>query len=167
MGKVCKDKIRLPNGRIVDDYYSIELPEYVVIYAQKGDGKILFERQYKHALGSITLAVPGGCIENGELPIDAAKREFLEETGYIANKWRFVNSFIVDGNKGCGKAYFYIADGLKKFAEPIADDMEESEIVFIEPELLLKAVLNGGILMLPTAALVAIASHPYMAGENR
>lgn len=69
-----------------------------------------------------------------------AKREFLEETGYIANKWRFVNSFIVDGNKGCGKAYFYIAEGLEKFAEPIADDMEESEIVFIEPELLLKAV---------------------------
>lgn len=154
------DKIKLPSGRIVDDYYRIQLPEYVMIYAQRDtDNKVLLERQYKHALGAISLSLPTGCLEAWESPIDAGKRELLEETGYSACEWRFVGSFLVDGNKGCGRAHFFIARGLEKVAEQVEDDMEESEIVFMEPDALIKAVLHGEIPFLATAALVAIASH--------
>jgi len=163
---VYRDTIRLPSGRIVDDYYRIELPEYVMIYAQKDDGKVLFQRQYKHALGAITLALPTGCLENGEIHIDGGKREFLDETGYVAHQWKFLGSFMVDGNKGCGKAHFYIVNHLEKRAEPLEDDMEESGIVFLEPELIFRAVLNGEISLLATATLIAIVSHPYISGRK-
>lgn len=166
--KVHIDKIKLPNGRIVDDYYRVEFPEYVMVYAQRDDGKILFERQYKHALGSITLALPTGCLEDGELPLEAGKRELLEETGYIANKWRCIGSFLVDGSKGCGKVHFYIAQELVKIAEPVEDDMEESEINFLEPESLMQAILNGEIPLLATVALVALVSNlNSMVNKNR
>ncbi|HEY4717016.1 MAG TPA: NUDIX hydrolase [bacterium] len=138
-----------------------------MIYAQREDGKILFERQYKHALGAIALALPTGCIEEGELPIEAGKRELLEETGYIAHKWRFINSFLVDGNKGCGKAHFYIAQELEEIAEPVEDDMEETEIIFMKPESMFKAILNGEMPLLATAALAAVASHPSIFGGDK
>lgn len=158
--KVHVDKIKLPSGRIVDDYYRIQLPEYVMIYAQRdADNKILLERQYKHAVGSISLTLPTGCLEEWETPIDAGKRELLEETGYSAREWQSVGSFLVDGNKGCGRAHFFIARGLEKVADQIKDDMEETEIVFIEPDVLIKAVLRGAIPFLATAALIAIAAH--------
>lgn len=158
--KIHVDKVKLPSGRIVDDYYRIQLPEYVMIYAQRDeDNKILLERQYKHALGFVSLILPTGCLEEWETPIEAGKRELLEETGYSAREWRFVGSFLVDGNKGCGRAHFFIARGLEKVADQVKDDMEESEIVFIEPDVLIKAVLRGEIPLLATAALIAIATH--------
>src|SRR5208337_458342 len=80
--RVVKDTVKLPNGRIVDDYYRIEAPEYVLICARSQDGKILIERQYKHGLGKITTTFPAGFVDKDEMPLDAAKRELLEETGY-------------------------------------------------------------------------------------
>jgi|Deesub1362A_J573_1020465.scaffolds.fasta_scaffold00073_82 ADP-ribose pyrophosphatase len=160
--RVFTDRIRLPSGRIVPDYYRVELPEYAMVFAQTDDGKVLFERQYKHALGRITLALPTGCVEKGESPIETAKRELLEETGYKANKWRFVGSFLVDGNKGCGKAHFYIAEKLEKVADPVNDDAEESEILFMPINSIMKAILNGEISLLATAALLAISTNPNL-----
>lgn len=157
--RLRKDKIKLPNGRIVDDYYTIELPEYVMVYAKRDKGEALFMRQYKHALGSITLTLPTGCLEDGELPLECAKREFLEETGYIADKWRSVGSFLIDGNKGCGKVHFFIAEELKKIAEPVADDMEESEILFMPVNSVMEAIYKGEINILATASLIAIAAN--------
>lgn len=159
---VYRDTVRLPSGRIVEDYYRIQLPEYVMIYAQRDDRKVLLQQQYKHALGAVSLSLPTGCLENTELPLEAGKREFLEETGYIAHQWRFLGRFLVDGNKGCGRVHFYIAQQLEKRAEPVEDDMEETEIVFMEPKALIHAIGNGEIPLLATAALVSIATHPFL-----
>lgn len=58
-----------------------------MIYAQRDeDNKILLERQYKHALGFVSLTLPTGCLEEWETPIEAGKRELLEETGYSARE---------------------------------------------------------------------------------
>jgi ADP-ribose pyrophosphatase len=105
--RVHKDTIRLPSGRVVNDFYWIELPEYTIIYAQDKDGKILFVRQYQHALGRVSIVLPTGSLEEGEQPLKAAQQELLEETGYTAGIWRSVGSFVVDGNKGCTKFAFF------------------------------------------------------------
>src|SRR3989338_5318640 len=60
--KVYVDKIKLPNGSIVEDFYRVGLPEYVMIFAKNEDGKILFLRQYRHAVNKIILALPTGSI---------------------------------------------------------------------------------------------------------
>lgn len=119
----------------------------------------MLECQYKHALGFVFPTLPTGCLEEWETPIEAGKRELFEETGYSARDWRFVGSFLVDGDKGCERAHFFIARGLEKVADQVKDDMEEAEIVFIDPDVLIKAVLRGKISILATAALIAIATH--------
>lgn len=155
--KISKDKIELPDGSVVNDFYRIQLPEYVMIYAQKSARKVLFARQYKHALRAIILSLPAGYIRNKETPLRAAKREFLEETGYLAHKWKFMGSFLVDGNRGCGKANFFIAEKIEKIAEPIQDKMEESDIVFMDPRQALKEILNYKVSLLGIVTLLLIA----------
>lgn len=159
--RVYVDRVRLPGGKIVDDYYRIDLPEYAMIYALGRDGKVLLERIYKHAIGEISFVLPTGCIEKDEQPVETAKRELLEETGYRANKWTYIGSFVVDGNKGSGKGYFFIAEDIEKVDEPQNDEMEEAEIVFWEPELAMEYVLKSRTAELATAALLALATNPH------
>jgi len=159
--RVHVDKVRLPGGRIVDDYYRIDLPEYAMIYALGKDGKVLLERIYKHAIGEISFVLPTGCIEKDEQPLETAKRELLEETGYAANKWSYAGSFVVDGNKGSGKGYFFIAEDIEKVGEPEEDEMEEAEILFMEPERAMEYVLKSRTAELATAALLALATNPH------
>src|ERR1700688_553257 len=61
----------------------------VVILAVEESGsapRVLLERQYRHAANSYLWEIPAGRIDKGELPLPAAKRELIEETGYTAAK---------------------------------------------------------------------------------
>ena len=78
---VRKDKLMLPDGRIKDDYWSLEYPDWINVIAITKEGKYLFERQYRHGLGVVEWEIPAGVIEKGEEPMAAAKRELMEETG--------------------------------------------------------------------------------------
>jgi ADP-ribose pyrophosphatase len=157
--KVHKDSIALPSGRIVEDYYRVVLPEYVVIYATRDDGKVLIERKYRHALRKIVCDLPAGFIEKNESPVEAAKRELLEETGYRAGTWKPMGSFLVDGNRDCGKCHFYEAQGLERVAQPEEDDAEEIEVRFLTRKSLIAVVTGGDIPLLATVAIIAMATN--------
>ena len=75
------DKCEMPDGRIVDEYYVLEYPNWVNAVALTEDGKVLMVRQYRHAAGVVSLEIPGGVIDGDEQPEDAMRRELLEETG--------------------------------------------------------------------------------------
>lgn len=151
------DKVKLPSGRVVDDYYRIALPDYAMVCARDKEGRFLLQRQYRHALSKVTISFPTGCMEEGETPLETAKREFLEETGYWARMWESKGSYMQDGNKGCGTAHFFIAEELEKVADPEEDDMEETEIIFIEPNKVAELIINGEIQLVSTVALLSIA----------
>src|SRR5688572_21410849 len=79
---VRTDKCQMPDGRIVDEYYVLEYPNWVNAVAITGDGGILMVRQYRHAANIVSLEIPGGVIDGDEKPEEAMRRELLEETGY-------------------------------------------------------------------------------------
>jgi len=71
------DRCEMPDGRIVEDYYVLEYPNWVNAVAITDDNKVLLVHQYRHAAGIVSLEIPGGVIEDGELPQDALRRELL------------------------------------------------------------------------------------------
>jgi ADP-ribose pyrophosphatase len=87
--KVQKDAVRLPDGKQSSREY-IKHPGAVVILPVFDDGSILLERQFRYPLHDVFIEFPAGKIDPGEDPLECAKRELQEETGYTAKDWQFV-----------------------------------------------------------------------------
>jgi len=85
--KVHRDRVRLPDGSETLREY-IRHPGAVAIVALFDDGRVLLERQHRYALRRDFIEIPAGKLDAGEAHLDTAKRELLEETGYVAAEWR-------------------------------------------------------------------------------
>lgn len=89
---VRKERL-LHHNQHEEDYYIVSAaPESVSIVAISYDGKILVTREYRHAIGGYVTGFAGGSIDEGESPLDAAKRELLEETGCTAANFEILGS---------------------------------------------------------------------------
>jgi ADP-ribose pyrophosphatase len=85
--RVRRDVVRLPDGgEAVREY--IRHPGAAVIAALFDDGRVLLERQFRYPHGRDFIELPAGKLEPGEPHLDTARRELLEETGYVAAEWR-------------------------------------------------------------------------------
>ena len=81
-----RDTVRLPDGSQSTREYIIH-PGAVMIVAQLDDGRLVLERQYRHAVQAVMIEFPAGKLDAGEASLACAQRELLEETGYSARQW--------------------------------------------------------------------------------
>ena len=86
---VFKDDIELPNGNKATREW-IKHPGASSVIPILPDGQIILVRQYRYPVAQVTLEVPAGKLDKvGEDPLECAKRELSEETGYTAeNFWK-------------------------------------------------------------------------------
>lgn len=84
--KVYRDSVRLPDGSAGTREY-IKHPGAVAIVPLFEDGRVLLERQYRYPHHREFIEVPAGKLDPGEPHLDTARRELLEETGYVAQEW--------------------------------------------------------------------------------
>lgn len=151
------DRVRLPDGRVVEDFHRIEKPDYALVVPRLADGRTLLLRQYKHGAGAVGLCPPGGHLAEGESPLAAVQRELLEETGYVAERWHRLGVYTVDANQGCGRGHFFAAEGLTQTASPASGDLEEMEIVRLTPDELSRAIAAGEVNALASITALALA----------
>lgn len=79
--EINKNSYKLPNGKIVTDYFHLNRPDYVLIIATNDIGEILVEKQYRRGVDDFVYELPAGWIEHNEQVENAALRELKEETG--------------------------------------------------------------------------------------
>jgi ADP-ribose pyrophosphatase len=84
--QVRRDTVLLPDGREADREYIVH-PGAVMVVPMLDTGELVLERQYRHPIGRVMLEFPAGKLDPDEQPLDCAKRELLEETGYSASEW--------------------------------------------------------------------------------
>ncbi|MBS1777106.1 MAG: NUDIX hydrolase [Bacteroidetes bacterium] len=84
---VRRDSLQLPNGHTIPNYFVLEYPDWVNVIAITNDNKLVLVKQYRHALSDTHFELCAGVIESNETPLDAAKRELKEETGFTGGTW--------------------------------------------------------------------------------
>ncbi len=158
-----RDRAELPDGRINNEYYVLEYPDWVNIIAVTEDGDIVLERQYRHGLGNTCYELPCGVIEKGETPLEAAKRELLEETGYAGGQWH--EWMILSPNPATSNnlAHSFLALGVKKVADQSLDATEDIEVYLKRPEYVRELLVNNQILQ----ALMAAPLWKYFFGKDK
>lgn len=86
------DLLKLPHGPTLH-YTILKLRSHAAsILARTKDGKYIINKEYRHPTGKWLLSLPGGRIDTGESPIEAARRELLEETGYGGGTFTLMGS---------------------------------------------------------------------------
>lgn len=154
---ISVQRIKLPDGEIIDDYYQIHLPEAVITVTRTSENKIVMSRQYLHGFGRVSIVLPAGTIEKGETPQIAAKRELLEETGFSSEYWHPLTSLVPHTNYGCGKVHFFFADKAKKIAEPNYRDLENMETILLDEKEIINAIRKGDIISVGTITALSLA----------
>jgi ADP-ribose pyrophosphatase len=141
--EIFRESVRLPDGKIIPEYYEIKMPHYSAVFAVTLEQKIIILRCYRHAIGEVTLTMPGGMIEEGESPLAGIQREFLEETGYKAKEWKSLGEFIGNSTRGCGTYHFFFANQAYPTQEAESGDLEEIELLLWTPEEVEQAIDKG------------------------
>jgi len=84
--KVENHVVELPDGQIIPDWAWVKISDAAIVLAVTEENQFICFQHTKYAVEGTTLATVGGMIEENEDPLDAAKRELLEETGYTADE---------------------------------------------------------------------------------
>lgn len=136
-------QVELPDGRrALRDV--VRHPGAVAIVALTEEGRICLVRQYRTALGRVTVEIPAGKLAAGEDPLECANRELLEETGMVAERMAFLTT-IASSDGFCDELiHIYMATGLT-FAKSSPDDDEFINVDLVEVSELVDAVLDGRI----------------------
>ena len=121
--RVRVDDVRLPSGR-ESVREVVEHPGAVAIVAVTEDDQLLLLRQYHHAIGRSLLGLPAGTLEPGEPPVETARRELIEETGYEAGHVREVVDFYTSPGYTDERLMVFRADGCRPTgAGPSPDEL--------------------------------------------
>lgn len=159
--EVGAERVELQNGRVVDEFLWVKTRDFAIVVAITPNGDVVLERSYKHGVRRVATSLPAGYLEQDESPIDAARRELREETGYEADEWRRLGSFTVDGNYGVSTEHAFLAIGARPVGEPGGqghDDLEEIELLTIPLKAALALIERGEVAQLSSAAALALAA---------
>lgn len=124
---VVSETLELPSNRVVERA-TVYHPGAAVFIPKANDGKLILIRQYRHATRSTLLEFPAGTLKKDEDPLECAKRELIEETGFSAQTWKSLG--ILHPAPGfCSEVqHCFLAEKLS----PLKGELDEDEIIEVE-----------------------------------
>ena len=161
------ERVRLPDGRVVEDFHRLVKPDYALVVPILPDGRILLLRQYKHGVRTVGLYPPGGHIAEGEPALEGVQRELLEETGYASGHWHPLGSYVSDANQGSCRAHFFLAKDARPVAAASSGDLEQMEIVLLAPDEVQAAIRSGEVKALGAIAALSLALNSGLVDNGR
>ncbi|MBD2453444.1 NUDIX hydrolase [Nostoc sp. FACHB-87] len=151
--KVRQDKIELPNGKVIDDYFVSIKPEIAIILPITSNQEIVFVRQYRHAVADFFIELPAGHFDPTQESAEiAAIRELQEETGYLAQQVKKVTVFYDKPSKDTNRIHLFLAENVIKVGEQNLDITEEIEVILIPVAEVLDKIYQGEISVSGTIA---------------
>lgn len=151
-----------PGQTINHPFYVLRAPEWINVIALMPDNRIVLVEQYRVGVDEVTLELPGGMVDEGETPLEAAKRELLEETGYSSDNWEMIGKTSSNPAILSNFTHLYIASGCQKTAPQHTDGSEDIAVRVIPMDDFLHLVSKGTV----HHAIVLAAVAQYLLRER-
>lgn len=144
--KVRRDGVRLPNGVKIDDFYAVSIRDASAIVAVDEDGNVILKREYRYCYDRELLEIPAGAFNDGETdPLAVARRELLEETGYVSDSWEYLGPTVESSAKMTNYMHIFLARDCRKVAEQQLDETEDLSVELVPLRQAAELVMSGEI----------------------
>ncbi len=143
--KVRLDTCQLPDGRIFEPVI-LEFSDWACVFALTRQQEVLLIRLYRHGVGQVIWEIPGGMIDPGESPLQAARRELLEETGYSGGRWQEMPAVSPNPDNHTNRMHIFLAQDVEKTGAQSAEDLERIEIHPTPLAAVIQMAQNGNLL---------------------
>ncbi len=151
---------RLPNNEEIGPVYNYSKHSFVIIVALDTEGRYICVKQYRHGTDMITTEFPAGGIEYAEtsdIPyitkentiateeaaFEAAKRELLEETGYVAGSIKHLLTIPANATLATNNFHIYVATDCEKRSSQHLDDTEFLNVLLFTEDELRQRIFGG------------------------
>ena len=124
-------------------FYRINSSSWVNVVSRTPDGRFVMVRQFRQGSASVTLEIPGGLVDDGEDPAEAAARELEEETGYRPASVRKIGEVNPNPALFANRVHTFLAEGCVKVGEIENDAAEETVVALLDEAALHEAAKAG------------------------
>jgi 8-oxo-dGTP pyrophosphatase MutT (NUDIX family) len=138
-----QEHVQLASGQEIEDFYVIDMPDWAAVLCVTRSQEIVLVRQYRHGLGAESIELPAGALEGDEAPELAARRELLEETGYVSERWCRIATLATDPSRQTSRGHFFCALDAERVREPRLDDAEELTSWLVSADELMSMIEQG------------------------
>ncbi len=139
---ITEQRVALPRD-VELEFHLVSSPDWTSVLALTPEREVVVVEQYRHALGGISRELPAGVIDPGETPLQAAKRELREETGYASEDWRVLSVVRTEPVRHTNSAHFFFAADAVRTQDPTPMEDESIQVRLAGTEELLRWVDNG------------------------
>jgi 8-oxo-dGTP pyrophosphatase MutT (NUDIX family) len=140
--KFRMDNCELPSGKPYKAFV-LEFDAWANVVALTKNNEAVLIRQYRHGVQEISLELPGGVVDEGESPLEGAKRELMEETGYKVGNIIEVGRLYPNPAIQQNTLYCYLATDVEWAGEQDLDESEEIEVVLVPFEEMIEMARSG------------------------
>ena len=150
---VRKERLEMPNGNIVPDYYVLEYPNWVNIIAITKDDRFVLVQQYRHGIEKTCMELCAGVCDNSDGSImEAAMRELLEETGYGGGTWSELMCISPNASATNTYSYCFIARDVEEITLQSLESSEDISVHLVDYQELRQLLSDWKIIQATMAA---------------
>ncbi|MBW2038162.1 MAG: NUDIX hydrolase [Deltaproteobacteria bacterium] len=125
------DTVLSPRTGKTHDFYVIETLDWVTVIPLTPSLEVVMVRQFRHGIKGVTLETPGGLVDQGDDPLESARRELMEETGYKAREVELLGELSPQPALFNNRFFVYLGRDVEKVAPPCQDEGEDLEVVLV------------------------------------